>query len=196
MARRIGLDLAQAAIPNQVHGQNVELAVAGRVHKETDGLFTADPSVVLSLQVADCAPVFFHHPGTGFRGLVHAGWRGLAGGVLEAGVELLHAQGIDLSRVTVAIGPTIEMACYEVGAEVVERFPATVWKPNSHGRFQLDLVKAVNEKLAAAGIPAESIQSMGVCTVCDTRCHSYRRDGQKAGRMVAFYRDGSSGKHG
>lgn len=196
MARQIGIALERIAIPNQVHDNNIELAVAGKVHKRTDGLFTADPSVVLSLQVADCAPVFFHHSGSGYRGLVHAGWRGLAAGVLVEGAGFLTAQGVDLDQVQVAIGPTIEMVCYEVGREVVERFPATVWRSNAQGRYQLDLVAASQEQLSAAGIPEENIRSVGVCTVCDSRCHSYRRDGERAGRMVAFYRDGISAQHG
>lgn len=163
------------------------LAVPGQVHKGTDGLFTDDRRVVLSLRVADCAPIFFYHPPTRFRGLVHAGWRGLAAGVITAGADLLQTRGVDLGLVEVVIGPTIEAACYEVGPEVVELFSPATWQPNSNGRFQLDLVAAVREQLLDAGIPTAMITSVDVCTRCDPRCHSYRRDGKRAGRMVAFF---------
>ena len=192
VAQKAGISLERIAIPNQVHGRKVELAVPGKVHEQTDGLITSNPAVVLSLQVADCAPVFFRDPGSGSRGLVHAGWRGLAAGVLSEGVELLKAHGVDLNKVRVAIGPTIEKACYEVGSEVVERFPGSVWESNAHGRYQLDMTGAARGQLVKAGIPAEHILSLDVCTVCDDRCHSYRRDGEQAGRMVALYREVSA----
>ena len=187
LARQLGLSPERIAIPQQVHGHKVEPAIPGHVHRGIDGLFTDDPQVVLSLQVADCAPVFFYHHQSRFRGLVHAGWRGLAGGVLTAAANLLQARGVDFSQMEVVIGPTIEMACYEVGSEVAELFSSTVWQPNSDGRFQLDLMAAVREQLVGAGLPAARINSVDVCTRCDSRCHSYRRDGERAGRMVAFF---------
>ncbi len=187
LAGQQGLPLERIAIPRQVHGNRVETARPGHVHPETDGLFTDDPAVILSLQVADCSPVFFYHRQTGFRGLVHAGWRGLAGGVLTAAAGFLRARGADLCQTDVAVGPTIELACFEVGPEVTELFSPTVWQLKSNGRFQLDLVAAVREQLVEAGIPGTRINSVDVCTRCDPRCHSYRRDGKRAGRMVAFF---------
>ncbi len=187
LARQLGLSPERIAAPQQVHGYKVRPAIPGHVHRGTDGLFTDDPQVVLSLQVADCAPVFFYHHQSRFRGLVHAGWRGLAGGVLTAAANLLQARGVDLNQMDVVIGPTIEMACYEVDSEVAELFSSTVWQPNSDGRFQLDLAAAVREQLVDAGIPGTGITSVDVCTRCDPRCHSYRRDGERAGRMVAFF---------
>lgn len=187
LARQLGLSPERIAVPQQVHGHKVEPAIPGHVHRGTDGLFTDDPQVVLSLQVADCAPVFFYHPQSRFRGLLHAGWQGLAGRVLTAAADLLQARGADPSQMEVVIGPTIEMACYEVGSEVAELFSPTVWQPNSDGRFQLDLMAAVREQLVDAGIPETGIISVDVCTRCDPRCHSYRRDGERAGRMVAFF---------
>ena len=179
--------MERIAIPQQVHGNKVQLAVPGRTHRNTDGLFTGDSRAILSLRVADCAPIFFYHRTTGLRGLVHAGWRGLAAGVLTAAAGLARARGVDLCQTDVVIGPTIEMACFEVGSAVTELFSPTVWQPNSNGRFQLDLVAAVREQLVEAGIPGARINSVDVCTRCDSRCHSYRRDGELAGRMVAFF---------
>ncbi|UCH63795.1 MAG: polyphenol oxidase family protein [Fidelibacterota bacterium] len=187
LASQQGLPFESIAIPQQVHGNKVQLAIPGRIHKDTDGLLTIDPHAILSLQVADCAPVFFYHQPTGFRGLVHAGWRGLASGILTVTAGLLQAQDVDLCQTKVVIGPTIEMACFEVGAEVTELFSPTIWQPNSSGRFQLDLVAAVRDQLIEAGIPGARINSVDICTRCDSRCHSYRRDGELAGRMVAFF---------
>ncbi len=187
LAHRLGLALETVAAPHQVHGRRVERARPGQLHGETDGLFTDDEQVVLTLQVADCAPIYFYHRSSGMRGLVHAGWRGVAAGVVTAGTEFLQAQGVPLNQVEVIIGPTIERSCYEVGAEVVEQFPPSAWRPNSDGKFQLDMVAAIREQLTGAGLLPGKITSVGVCPRCDSRCHSYRRDGQKAGRMIAFF---------
>ncbi|MCH7521806.1 MAG: polyphenol oxidase family protein, partial [Candidatus Marinimicrobia bacterium] len=101
-------------------------------------------------------------------------------GVMQAG-------GVALDQVEVIMGPTIERDCYEVGPEVVEPFPPTVWRPHSAGKFQLDLVAAIREQLTGAGVLAGKVTSVDVCTRCDPRCHSYRRDGQQAGRMIAYF---------
>ena len=92
LARARGLDPANVATPHQVHSSNVEIAKAGHVHPETDGLFTNDYDTVLSLQVADCGPVYFNHTKSAWRGLVHAGWRGAADGIMAASLELLQDQ--------------------------------------------------------------------------------------------------------
>ncbi|MCH7858499.1 MAG: polyphenol oxidase family protein [Candidatus Marinimicrobia bacterium] len=193
LAHQLGLALKTIAAPHQVHGHRVEWARPGQLHGETDGLFTDDEQVVLTLQVADCAPIYFYHRPSRLRGLVHAGWRGVGAGVVTASTDFMQAQGVALDQVEVIIGPAIERSCYEVGPEVVEPFPPTVWRPHSAGKFQLDLVAAIREQLTGAGVLAGKVTGVDVCTRCDSRCHSYRRDGQQAGRMIAyFYKQNSS----
>ncbi|MFC1543055.1 polyphenol oxidase family protein [Candidatus Neomarinimicrobiota bacterium] len=187
LAYGLGLPLERIAIPQQVHGNKVASAVPGQFHKCVDGLISDDPHVVLSLKVADCAPVFLYDRPSGFRGLIHAGWRGLSTGIITAATDLLQARGAELHRIKVVIGPAIEMACYEVDVEVAELFSSSVNQLNSNGMYQLDLVGAVREQLIKAGIPEPGISRVNVCTRCDPRCHSYRRDGEQAGRMVAFF---------
>lgn len=187
LAHRLGLALETVATPHQVHGRRVEWARPGQFHDGTDGLFTDDEQVVLTLQVADCAPIYFYHRSSHMRGLVHAGWRGVGAGVVTAGAEFLQAQRVPLDQVEVIIGPTIEMSCYEVGSEVVAAFSPSVWRPNSDGKYQLDLVAAIREQLTGAGLLPAKVTSVDVCTRCDSRCHSYRRDGPKAGRMIAYF---------
>ena len=187
LARELSLTSEHLAVPQQVHGTRMERARPGQIHAGTDGLFTDDPQVVLTLQVADCAPVFLYHPPSGTRGLVHAGWRGLAAGVLARAGGWLRSQGVDAGELQAAIGPAIERSCYEVGPEVVEHFSPEVWRTSAGGRFQLDLPAAASTQLASAGIPEANLHNAGVCTRCNPRCHSYRRDGKGAGRMVAFF---------
>lgn len=179
---------ARIATPNQVHSINIEEAIPGTIQQACDGLFTRSDDTVLTLQVADCAPVFFLDQRTGWRGLIHAGWRGTAGGILETSVRFLQERGCGLADIAVVVGPTIEKDCYEVGAEVVEHYPeGEIWTPNDKGRYQLSMAAAVKSRLLAAGIDGNNIAMSTVCTKCDNRCHSYRRDGDKAGRMIAYF---------
>lgn len=179
---------SRIATPHQEHSIHIEEARPGTIQHTCDGLFTRHDDTVLTLQVADCAPVFFLDRRTGWRGLVHAGWRGTAGGILEVSVRFMQERGCDLADIAVVVGPTIEKDCYEVGAEVVKHYPeGEIWTPNDNGRYQLSIAAAVKSHLLAAGIDKNNIAMSTVCTKCDDRCHSYRRDGDKAGRMIAYF---------
>ncbi len=186
LLRELNLEPAQVGIPHQKHTPTVQWARPGQVHEHTDGLFTADPAIALTLQVADCAPLYFYHPASGVRGLVHVGWRGAADGIIQASLDLTRSVGLGPAGFKVFIGPTIVQACYEVGEEVIEKFPPDVWQANDRGRYQLDLMGAILQQLTEAGIDPGNIETAGVCSHCSTECHSYRRDGTGAGRMIAF----------
>ncbi len=187
LGRELGFSLDDLAVPHQVHGRRVNWASQGRVYPQTDGLLAANPGPVLTLQVADCAAVFLYHAPSRTRGLVHAGWRGLASGVLAAVVDRLRDREIEPGQVTAVIGPAIGPECYEVGPEVAAQFDTRFLTTNPGGSYQLDLPGVVRSRLQEAGIWADKIFTTDICTMCDLRCHSYRRDGQRAGRMVAFF---------
>jgi YfiH family protein len=193
LAAERGLAVDLIAVPNQVHGNRVEIAKPGQIHQQTDGLITDNPEVILSLQVADCSPVFMYHKPTGTRGLVHAGWRGLAAGILARATDMLKSMEIRPEEVQVFIGPTIEADCYEVGEEVAVQFSSELCEANSNGRYQFDLVATSLEQLHKAGIPERHMHRTDICTYCDSRCHSYRREGHRAGRMIAFFSTESIG---
>jgi YfiH family protein len=192
LARELRFVPGSIAVPHQVHGKRIGLALPGQIHADTDGLITNDKEVVLSLQVADCSPVFLYHKPTGTRGLVHAGWRGLAAGIISQTAGLLKSMQIDMEEMQVIIGPTIEMDCYEVGEEVASQFPVDVRHSRANGRYNLDLVAALWEQLKDASVQESNIYRADICTRCDSRCHSYRREGKRAGRMIAFFSEKTS----
>ncbi len=187
LAAERGYTLTDLAIPHQVHGVTVAWAGQGGLYQDTDGLLTIEKKVILTLQVADCAAVYLYHGPTGTRGLVHAGWRGVAGGVLEAAVDRFRERAIDIQELAAVIGPVIGPECYEVGPEVAARFDDRFLTGNPGGSYQLDLPGAIKSRLAGVGIPNGNVAGAEICTKCDPRCHSYRRDGQRAGRMIAFF---------
>jgi polyphenol oxidase len=154
----------------QVHGTTVVTADPD-VTLDADGQATAEPGVAPIVLVADCLPVALVAP-EGVA-MVHAGWRGLAGGVLAAGVAALRALGA--TRVAAAIGPGAGPCCYEVGEEVHAAF-------GTSGRT-VDLKAIARARLDDAGVA--EVHDCGLCTMCDPgRFFSHRRDGGVTGRQA------------
>jgi YfiH family protein len=159
--------LAQA---HQVHGTTVVEADPDVV-PDADGHVTAQPGVAPVVLVADCVPVALVAPEA--VGVLHAGWRGLAGGILGEGVDRLRALGA--STIAAAIGPGAGPCCYEVGPEVHAAF-------GTSGRT-VDLKAIARARLEEAGV--EAVHDCGLCTMCDPeRFFSHRRDGGITGRQA------------
>lgn len=171
----------------QVHGTHVNRVqrrqgTGGQPLSEpADGHATALPGVGAMVLAADCVPVAIGMPGA--VAAVHAGWRGLVAGVLEEGVDALRELGGD-GEIVAAIGPCAGSCCYEVGEEVLSAFAAAGDPvPASAGRM-LDLRSIVHRRLRGAGV-AELID-VDVCTICDERTFSHRREGAAAGRQAGI----------
>jgi polyphenol oxidase len=155
---------------------------------EGDGLVTAEPGLVLVVLTADCAPVLLADPAAGVVGAVHAGWRGLAAGVVEAGVAALTALGADPAATVALVGPAVGACCYEVGADVRaavgDRYPAAP-ATTRDGRPSLDPAAAAAEALAGAGVG--EVRVAGECTYdLDERFFSHRRDRGVTGRQAGL----------
>jgi YfiH family protein len=171
---RIGVPIARCA---QVHGRDVmrltDLTDGAR--PQADGIATNLRGVAALVITADCLPVALHAPGA--VAMVHAGWRGLAGGVLDEGVAALRELGAT-GPISAAIGPGAGGCCYEVGEEVREAFADV--PQAAHGR-NIDLTAVARAKLLAAGVA--EVQDAGICTICDERFFSHRRDRGTTGRQ-------------
>lgn len=141
---------------------------------EADGHLVREPGLTPLVFVADCLPVALY--GSGGLAMVHAGWRGLAGGIVEAGAETVGAT-------TAAIGPGIGPCCYEVGDEVLEAFD-DLGDGIAAGRM-LDLPEVARRKLAQAGV--EQVEVAGLCTSCESELFfSHRRDHGRTGRQAGI----------
>jgi YfiH family protein len=146
---------------------------------EADGQVTTDPGCALAVLTADCLPVAV--AGQGAVAMLHAGWRGLAGGILERGVQQLRALGVN-GPLTAAIGPGAGPCCYEVGPEVHAAFgdePAQV-----HRGTHLDLPAIAGESLRRSGVT--EVYDIGLCTMCSDPglFFSHRRDHGVTGRQA------------
>lgn len=191
---------AAPVLAEQVHGAAaavVEAADAGRGWRAretampaTDALVTQEAGLPLAILVADCAPVVLVAPG-GVLGVAHSGWRGLAGGVLEATLQrMAEMGGAPAGECRAVIGPCIRGCCYEVGEEVWRHFPVDCLAPAQEPRARrLDLMAAVVHRLRAAGLSPEQIHPLGLCTACHPELFfSHRRATkqglQSTGRML------------
>lgn len=188
------------AFPKQVHGVAVHRVAEGEppsraVAVSADAIVTSAPAASVGIVTADCVPILVAANEGAFVGAIHAGWRGLAAGVIEAG---LAAVGDDVtSRVHAAIGPAARGCCYEVDepvrAGLAERYAGLLegaLVPGRPGRFQLDLPLLAERVLASAGVESTRIGTEArLCTICGAdRFDSYRRDGAAAGRLRHFIR--------
>jgi YfiH family protein len=171
----------------QIHGAR---AVAGESVSslvEADASVTRTPGVVCVIQMADCMPVLLATRDGSAIGIAHAGWRGLAGGVVERTIE---AMGADPAAIVAWLGPAIGPDAFEVGDEVRAAFVASdpvaadAFRPLHPGKWLADLFTLARQRLARAGLTA--IHGGGLCTLSDpARFFSHRRD-RVTGRMGAF----------
>ena len=171
----VGFAGDRLALARQVHeAEIIEVGITDAgVLGEADGLTVTHAGSVAAILTADCAPVVVASQGS--IGVLHAGWRGLVAGVIEAGLEAL--DGADAAW----IGPCIHACCYEVGAEVVEAFTKRGLPVAAPDR--VDPADAAEAVLRRAGV--SNIAVARECTHCDPRYFSYRRDGV-TGRQGAF----------
>jgi YfiH family protein len=174
------LGAAAIAQVKQVHGA-VAVEAGPSLPVEADAVVARGArsgGQAVGVRVADCVPVLVADRVTGDVAAIHAGWRGVAGGVLAAGVKLLG--GSDL---VAAIGPCIGPCSFEVGTEVADRLGHVVRRAGD--KAFVDLRAAVRAQLRALGLDDARIEDVPGCTKHEARFHSFRRDGDRSGRMLA-----------
>ncbi|MGE0072681.1 MAG: peptidoglycan editing factor PgeF, partial [Thiomonas sp.] len=192
---RQALGEAQPCYLQQVHG--VDVADLDRCFQDdaepvADAACCTRPGLVATVLVADCLPVLFAAPGGRAVAAAHAGWRGLAGGVLEASLHALcQRAGCAPSEVQVMFGPAIGPGAFEVGDEVRAAFVgqnaelAAAFAPGRPGKWLADIWLLARLRLQRAGVQAQRIGGGGWCTVSNPgRFFSYRRQavtGRQAG---------------
>ena len=154
-----------------------------------DAAVTAVPGVVLAILTADCLPVVFAARDGSEVGAAHAGWQGLAGGVLEATVAALRTRPAQLLA---WLGPAAGPQAYEIGENVRDALvghdpaAASAFVATRPGHWRVDLYALARQCLAAAGIEPRQVYGGGLCTISDAkRFHSYRRD-RRSGRMATL----------
>ncbi|NLX58095.1 MAG: peptidoglycan editing factor PgeF [Phycisphaerae bacterium] len=204
LADAVGVEPGRLVFMQQVHGGQVAAVDASRagagLHCRGDAVAAADAMTTTSAAVAlvalsaDCPLVALWDARARTVAVAHAGWRGLAAGVLPHTVAALVGLGADAGRMAAAVGPAIGPCCYEVGRDVADELLAAGAVLPEHvlprgTSLHLDLPGAVRHQLLAAGLAADRIDVEPSCTMCSPGVlHSYRRDGRRAGRQAMVVR--------
>ena len=179
------------AVAEQPHGDTVALldgapSTSMTLLEGADGLITQRPDQVLSILTADCLSIFFYLEDPPVVGLVHAGWRGAAKGIVRRAVSAFNPLSRNqIQKLHVAFGPSIHSCCYEVGKEFRDLFPKSL--EEREGRLYLDLVRENRRQLLETGFSPEQIGPPGPCTGCHPdQFYSYRKEGNSAYRMLSW----------
>jgi len=199
-ALRKSLDFERMAHSRQVHGRHVSvyewspsdpvLAEDGSPVEEgrmilgpdADGHLTSSPGVLLSVTVADCVPVYLVDPEKRVAGVLHSGWRGTVGGILERGIDLISEEfGTQPTDLRVHFGPAICGACYEVGPEVHN----ALGLPDPGKPTPVDIRGHLAARALEMGILETNLTQSSWCTRCeDSPFYSHRRG--ETGRQAGF----------
>jgi polyphenol oxidase len=197
--------MPEAAWLSQIHSAQVEDAcevLSRRAQNETtraDASVTDQPNTVCVVMTADCLPVLFCDDEGRAVGAAHAGWRGLAAGIVEeTGERVAKLAGVPASRLNAYLGAAIGPDAFEVGEDVLDAFVSAsqaghrdstveAFKPTgTQGKYFADIFKLARLRLQSLGVDASKIDGGTHCTVTEKeRFYSYRRD-KTTGRMAAF----------
>lgn len=205
MGEALGVRCEDMVLSQQTHTTNIRIVTdedrgkgitRERDYTDIDGLVTNVPGICLVTTYADCVPLYFLDPVKKVIALSHSGWRGTVGKIGKKTVELMHDNfGSDPADILAAVGPSVCQDCYEVSADVIDRFKEvfdrSAWdelfyeKPD--GKYQLDLWKANEKIFLEAGIRKDHIAVTNVCTHCNSEIlYSHRAMGDKRGNLCAF----------
>lgn len=190
LARQLDVDRQAIVTATQVHGCSVIVVADSRPDSDAsaDALVTNRPQWILGVKLADCCGVLMWDKRNGAVAAVHSGWRGTAQNIVAATIATLHREyGTNPSDLDVCLSPCASGARYEVREDVEQLLPSFC-TPVAGGdrRWMFDNHAAIRYQLLSSGVRGESINTDTACTIGDTRWHSHRRDGQHAGRMLAF----------
>ena len=186
---RTGTEVPQVFWRRQVHGDGVVVAQGNaadcRAYPDADAFVTNKPGLPIAIRTADCVPVFVFDPLKRVIALAHAGWKGTCKQIAAKTVKTMQDKfGCQCYDLRITLGPSIRPCCYEVSEEFLDYFPRDTQKRD--GRFYADMIAANRRQLIDAGIRPVNIFDSGVCTACDQNYFSFRRDGEKAGRMISL----------
>ncbi len=196
MKAAVGIHSGRVVTMKQVHGEEI-VEVKDRHLKEAgevDGMLTRERNIYLGVLTADCVPILFVAPAKKLVAAVHAGWRGTLAGIAVKTVKMfLEKQSVLPSELEVALGPSIDACCYEIGKDVaqplIEKWGAMA-EANVQlrdGKSYLHLRNFNQAMLHHAGIPQSQIYQIGPCTCCAADdFFSYRREKKETGRQMSL----------
>lgn len=183
----IGFEESAAARVGQIHSDHFVFVEKSGNYPNADALVTTRKGLPLAISIADCVLVLLFDRRNLMIAAVHAGWRGTSSSIAGKTLDfMIGSGGCRPEDLLAYIGPSAGQCCYEVGEEVAANFDSSFLKPgNAAGKSMLDLKSANAVQLTARGIPSGNIDVNQSCTICNLEFHSFRREGNASGRMIA-----------
>ena len=169
-------------------GGDGHVAAPVTYQEEADGLATTAPGLLLATMHADCVPILLADPVRRVVAAVHAGWKGTALAIVQRALTVMRERaGSDPRDCLAAIGPAAGSCCYQVGAELAEKFAHVLSITGLDFTPRLDLPEINRRLLLAAGLPEERVDKALFCTICGGKSFfSHRRQGSRSGRMASL----------
>lgn len=197
-----GISQKEFVCGNQVHGNNVHIAVKEDLRPaygqgeliQADGYVTNQKNIPLSVFTADCVPLLLEDSKNGVVGAIHCGWRSTVSDIVGEAVEKMLSLGAEPGCIHAAIGPSIDMCCFEVGNEVIEAvdkllsgIPDYLYQKKDNGKYMLDLRGVVAKRLTQLGVSSDNIERVGGCTMCNPRRYwSHRYTNGERGSLACI----------
>ncbi len=194
-SQSLGIDQDNIIKMHQTHSNNIRWVKpdqAGQRISETDGIFTKETDIFLSVMSADCVPILFYDRQKNYVGAVHAGWRGIYNEILKMAVKELRSNGSDPADLLIGIGPCIRSCCYNISEERAELFykkfsSYTTGVKIRKKMIYLDLPEMAKQQLTSEGVPIENIEDCDICTFDNTdKFFSYRKEGKNFGEFIGI----------
>jgi YfiH family protein len=191
LIKKISSEEKHIIVPQQTHGNGCLTIKKGDELKRKykgDAILTDRKDIFLTVSVADCLPIFLVEPKRKVVGLVHAGWRGTLWGIAKETIRKAKVEfGCKPEDFTLLFGPAIQKCCYEISEVMAILFDEDGLIRILGEKPKLDLIKTNLKQFLNCGVKEKKIFATNDCTCCNKdRFHSFRRDGDKAGRMIAF----------
>lgn len=188
LQKTFNLNPQKIVYPSQIHSDVVKHAQNGGLIPACDAIITQTKNLVLTIQTADCFPLFIYDPKTHSCGIVHSGWRGTQAGIALKTVEkMMDCFECKPENLRVAIGAGIQQKNYQVDSKTASFFADKHLAEDGPGHFKLAVQNVIIDQLLEMGVLEANIEVDTTCTFeRDDLYYSYRRDNNKSGRMMGF----------
>ncbi|MCB0284614.1 MAG: peptidoglycan editing factor PgeF [Calditrichaeota bacterium] len=186
--KQLGLEHGNLVFPQQIHSANIAIVNEPGIIPECDALVTNIKNLVLTIQTADCFPVFIFDPVKNVCAIIHSGWRGTAAAIVPKTIQKMVTEfACAASDLLAAIGPGIQQRNYQVDRMTANNFAKEFILIDGPDHFRLDIQGAIKKQLTDNGVLPKHIETDETCTLEAAEFYySYRRDGNKSGRMMGI----------
>jgi YfiH family protein len=172
--------------PVQTHSSNSQIVNSPGIINNCDALITNTPNLFLTIQTADCFPVFVYNPVTQTAAIIHSGWKGAAANICGKTIlKMKEIFNIKPTNLIVAMGPGVQMRNFQVDDPVYIHFDKKYFIADGLNHYKMNLQQAIFDQLQDSGISEKNIECCTDCTFDKSDLYySYRRDKEKSGRMM------------